>query len=152
MQWKKLCRLFPAWSLAPDLLFNASSYSLWGSNLMASAWRDWRVRRAATVLAECDNVEVLSKVAQINAERAEATFKAVAISYVTLPLAIAALVSDAAPEIARTFFAENLRYIVPLLIAAVMAPFGYFCGLWRAKQINWCVELFKAGALAPPKS
>jgi hypothetical protein len=148
-QWRALTKLFPVWMMPLDFFFNASTYRFWGADLISSMQADWRVRRAAAVLSQQPQMlETLAQLADINVARTNDAFKAVALAYVTLPLALAALVSDAAPEAARAALTEHLPWLWPLIAALALTPLLYFCGHWRAKQIAWSIALFRAGAVA----
>lgn len=86
--------------------------------------------------------------ARLNVERTGDAFKAVAVCYVTIPLALAALLSDAAPDQARLFLERAGSDILVLLAWLLLAPTIYFISHWRAKQMAWSIELYRAGALA----
>lgn len=62
---------------------------------------------------------------------------------------MAALLSDAAPAFLSAFLTEYAPVIVAMMIGALVFPVIYFCGNWRAKQIAWLIELYRAGAIAP---
>lgn len=150
-QWRALTRLFPGWAVPIDFLFNASTYSFWGADLVRSMQTDWRVRRAVSVLSQQPQMlDALFQIAEVNTARTNDAFKAVALSYVTLPLALAALVSDAAPGVARAVLLQYLPWIWPFVVASALAPLQYFFAHWRAKQIAWTITLFRAGVLEPP--
>ena len=149
-QWRALTKLFPGWTMVFDFFFNPSTYHFWGSDLIQSMQADWRVRRAAAVLAGAPgNLEALTEIAQVNVARTNDAFKAVAVIYVSLPLGLAALFSDAAPDWLSDLLTQHLNIVLPTVIALSAAPLQYFAAHWRAKQIAWTIELFRAGALAP---
>ena len=68
----------------------------------------------------------------------------------SIPLALAALLTDAAPEALQVMVNEHAPSIVLFLVGSLVFPILYFCGAWRAKQIAWVIDLFRAGALTPP--
>lgn len=45
--------------------------------------------------------------------------------------------------------AEHLDLIVILVVGAALTPAIYFLGMWRAKQIVWAIDLYRAGGVAP---
>ena len=150
-QWRALARLFPEWALPVDFFFNASSYRFWGADLIRSMQENWRVRRAAAMLAQQpQTLDGLVQIANVNLARTTDAFKAMALTYISLPLALAALASDAAPDVVRDALARYLHLIVPIVVAAALSPLHYFFCHWRAKQIVWTIELFRAGALSSP--
>ena len=79
----------------------------------------------------------LAAMAELNARRTQDAFKAVAVAYISVPIALAALVSEAAPDVMRTTILTNLDGIAPIVAAFLLTPIVYFCGHWRAKQIAW---------------
>lgn len=149
--WKSLVKLFPTWSLPLDWFFSPSSYHMLGADLIRGQLNDPRVRRASGLLAPlaADTIESLSLMARLNEERATSVFCAVAVCYVTLPIALAALLSEAAPDAMSTFITARLDTIGPLLFALIVTPIVYFFGMWRAKQIVWAIDLHRAGGVAP---
>jgi|CXWL01.1.fsa_nt_gi hypothetical protein len=155
--WRSIVRLFPAWSLGFDFIFSPATYRLLGTDLTApSIARDRRVRNIAGLLdnASADICARLVQLARINADRTEAFFKASAVTYVSLPIALAALISDVAPSEVHDLLNDWLPYIAIVLFGLIVGPLYYFAGMWRAKQILWAIELHAAGAvdpLAPPR-
>lgn len=134
-----------------DAVFNPSGYRLIGSNLVYAAIASKRFRRAAALLADADQalLEDLARLARVNVSRATTTFNAVAILYVSIPITLAALVSEMAPQETRAFMLAHSDDIVRWVALLALTPAVYFCGLWRARQILWAVELIQARAIAP---
>lgn len=151
-QWRALTKLFPDWSVPLDFFLNPSTYRFWGPDLIQSMLADWRVRRAAALLTQQpEMVGALAKLSQVNVARTNDAFKAVALIYISLPLGLAALVSDAAPEQARSAVTEYMPLVWPLLVGLILGPLHYFFSHWRAKQIAWVIELFDTGVIALPE-
>jgi hypothetical protein len=152
--WKSLVKLFPTWSLPLDWFFSPSSWRMVGVDMIAGQLHDPRVRRASGQLQGVapDMLQSLSDMARLNEERATNVFRAVAVCYITLPIALAAFLSDAAPNETRAYISANLDTIVPLVGALIITPIIYFFGMWRAKQIFWAIELHRAGGVAPKLS
>jgi hypothetical protein len=154
--WRSIVRPFPAWSLGFDFLFSPATYRLLGTDLTTpSIARDRRVRNMAGFLgnAPADVCARLMQLARINADRTEAFFKASAVTYVSLPIALAALISDVAPSEVHDLLSDWLPHIAVVLFGLIVGPLYYFAGMWRAKQILWAIELCMVGAvdpLAPP--
>lgn len=149
-RWRAIAKLFPSWALPLDMFFNAGTYRFMGGDLLQAMHADWRVRRALKLLedASAGEIEALMALALLNERRCNDAFKGVAVAYITVPIALAALVSDAAPEATRDFILANAQSIAPFVITLILTPIVYFCGYWRAKQIAWTIEFFRAGALA----
>lgn len=149
--WRSLVKLFPTWSLPFDWVLSPSSWRMIGVDMIAGQVHDPRVRRASALLggATEEMVASLSQMARLNAERAANVFRAVAVCYVTLPIALAALLSEAAPGELRAYVEANVDAIAPWVVALIVTPVIYFCGLWRAKQIAWAIDLHCAGGVAP---
>jgi hypothetical protein len=152
--WKALVKIFPARSLPIDWFFSPSSWRMVGVDMITAQLHDPRVRRASGALQGVapDMVQSLSDMARLNEERATNLFRAVAVCYITLPIALAAFLSDAAPNETRAYVSGNLDTIVPVVGALVITPIIYFFGMWRAKQIFWAIELHRAGGVAPKLS
>jgi hypothetical protein len=149
--WKSLVKLFPTWSLPLDWFFSPTSWRMLGVDLMTSIAQNPRSRRVAARLdgVSEETVATLSQMAKLNAVRATDLFRAVAVCYITLPIALAAFLSDAAPEMTRAYLAENFETIARLVVALVVTPIIYFLGMWRAKQLAWAIDLHRAGGLVP---
>ncbi len=120
-----------------------------GVDMIAGQLHDPRARRAAARLGGVSDelLHALSQIASLNAERVTNVFRAVAVCYITLPIAVAALLSEAAPDLLSAYVAENLDLIAFLVGGAIITPIIYFLGMWRAKQIAWTVDLYRSGAL-----
>jgi hypothetical protein len=149
--WKSLVTLFPSWSLPLDWFLSGSSYRMVGADLISGQQHDKRVRRASARLQGVpdDMIESLAQMARLNADRAANMFRTVAVCYITLPIALGAFLSDAAPDVMSAFLSENLGSIGPIIFALVVTPILYFLGMWRAKQIGWAIDLHRAGGVTP---
>ena len=143
-----LVRRFPAWGLPFDLFFNPSTWRFVGSDLLPSMRADPRVQRGLASLAGATDelIVALSDLAALNEKRTGDAFRTIAVAYVTLPIAMAALVSEAAPDFTRSFILDNAGRITPIIAALVLTPIVYFCGHCRAKQIAWTFALLRAQA------
>jgi hypothetical protein len=94
-------------------------------------------------------LDALTGMAKVNESRSNDIFRAVFLGYVSVPIALGALLSDAAPDFLSEIIRDYSTVIVMLLIGTVVFPIVYFCGNWRAKQITWVIDLYRAGAIAP---
>lgn len=150
--WKGLVRLFPVWSLPLDWVFSLSSWHMIGADMIRGQLRDPRVRRAANLLKDAPEsaIESLGLLARLNEERTTSVFRVIAVCYVTLPIALAALLTEAAPDVMSAYVEANLDTIGLLLFALVATPIIYFLGMWRAKQMVWAIDLHRAGGIAAP--
>ncbi len=148
--WRAVARHFPGWTFAFDVFFNPGTYRFIGSDLIGAMRADPRVKRAIAALDDAPPhiLPALSTMAQVNVRRCDDAFKAVGVAYITVPIALAALVSEAAPDITRAVILGNVNTIAPLVAAFVLTPVAYFCGAWRAKQIAWTIDLYRANAAA----
>lgn len=149
--WRTLAKLYPAISLPLDMFLSPATWRLIGSDLMPSLVRDKRARRASAVLSAAPPgaTPVMLDMAKINASRAADMFRSVALAYISLPIAISALVSDAAPGFVSDQLRNNLGDVIYWVIVAAVTPIVYFCMMWRAKQIVWAIEAHQAGAVEP---
>ncbi len=150
VRWNALAKQFRVLTLPLDLVFSANSYKLVGPNLLPGILDGKRAAAAAAAMAGAtpEALAALAEMARVNIERTGDVFKAVAVSYVTLPLAFLALLSDAAPERVRRAAEEADTGVFVLLAWVALAPIAYFLSHWRAKQIGWTIDLYRAGALA----
>lgn len=150
-RFKAVARRFPLWRFGIDLLFDASSWRLIGADITSLMVASKNVRRAAAAMAGAspETLEAVAAMAKVNEQRGNDIFRSVFLGYVSIPLALAAMLSDAAPDFLNVLVREFAASIVLMLIGAIVLPAVYFCGAWRAKQIAWTIELFRAGAIAP---
>jgi len=148
--WRALNKHFRVITAPLDAVIHPSSYRLVGADLMPGLLDGKRPREIARVLsgATLEMLDTLTAMARLNVERTGDAFKAVAVCYVTIPLAFAALLSDAAPDQVRLFLERAGSDIFIVLAWLLLAPGGDFFTHWRAKQIAWSIELYRAGALA----
>lgn len=147
--WKNVAKRFPLWRFGIDLVFDLSSWRLFGSDITSIMLDNKNVRQAGDALrgASPAALEALAQVAKVNEQRSSDLFRAILLSYVSVPLALAAMLSEAAPNFLRSLISDYANGIVILLIGSVIFPVLYFCGNWRAKQIVWTIDLFRANAL-----
>lgn len=150
-RWKAVARHFPLWRFASDMFFDLNSWRMIGADVTTMVVESKHVRRAALALqgASPETLEALATIARVNEQRSSDLFRAVFLGYVSAPFALAALLSDAAPLALSAFIREYATGIVIMLLGSLVFPIIYFCGNWRAKQIAWAIELYRAGAVAP---
>jgi hypothetical protein len=150
-RWRGVAKHFPLWRFLIDLFFDWGSYRVIGSDITSMVIQNKSVRRAAAAMegASDEMLAALGSIAKINEARSNDIFRAVFLGYVSVPIAVTAMTSDAAPEMLSSFMRDYLGIVIMLIIGAVVFPIVCFCGNWRAKQILWTVELYRAGALKP---
>jgi len=148
--WRTLNTHFRVITAPLDAFVHPSSYRLMGADLLPGLLDGKRPREIVRVLsgATPEVLDALAAMARLNVERTGDAFKAVAVCYVTIPLALAALLSDAAPDQVRRFLEHAGSDILIILAWLLLAPAVYFISHWRAKQIAWSIELYRCGALA----
>ena len=148
--WKNVAKRFPLWRFAIDLFFDLSSWRLFGSDITSIMMDNKNVRQAGDALRDAspEALDSLAQIAKVNEQRSSDMFRVIFLTYVSVPLALAAMLSEAAPDFLRSLISDNANGIVILLIGSVIFPVMYFCGNWRAKQIVWTIDLFRANALA----
>jgi hypothetical protein len=149
--WRSLIRIFPALTLPLDFFFSPSMWRLMGSDLMPSLLKNGRTRLVATLLAKAttEMVSDVRDIARINAERTGEVFRLVAVGYISLPIAFAAFLSDAAPDFVRDVAAHNINNVVFGIVVLAASPIVYFCSMWRAKQLLWAIDAYRVGAVEP---
>lgn len=147
--WRALVSIYSARSLLFDQVFAGSSYRMLGADLLPGMIDSKRGRRAAAAMKDAsdETMATLAQMAEVNIQRTGDLFKAVGVCYITLPLAIAAFLSDAAPEQIRTLLEGSSRGVFILVGMLALGPIAYFISHWRAKQIGWAIALKRAGAL-----
>jgi hypothetical protein len=150
-RWRGVTRYYPTWRMLLDLAFDPASWRLVGNDLVSLVVESKTARKAARALdgASPEMLAALSGMAVVNERRATDVFRAVFLGYVSVPLALGAMLSDAAPDALRALMTDVTPSLIIFLAGALLFPIIYFCGSWRAKQIGWVVELYRAGALAP---
>jgi len=149
--FRGVAKRFPLWRFGLDLFLDTTSWRLIGSDITSLVVESRNVRRAAESMAGAspETVDALLAMAKVNEQRSNDIFRAVFLGYVSIPIALAALLSDAAPDFLSSLLSEYASSIVIFIIGTVLFPIIYFCGNWRAKQIAWVIELYRAGAIAP---
>ena len=149
--WRRLTRLYSLVTMPFDFFFRLSSWRMVGSDLVGGVLDDGKARRASAMLAGLseDEFAKLLAIADINVERASRLFAAVGIGYVTIPIALATLSSELAPDATRAFILEYAKNFTSLIGVAALTPLVYYCGLWRARQVKWAIELAAAGVVTP---
>lgn len=149
-RWKSLAGRYRVWRIVPDLLFDPASYRVFGSDISSVMMTNPKSRAVARALegASSDTLDALQSVADVNIARTSEFLRAVLFVYVSLPLGFAAMLSDAAPDTLRQLLERQSSSIVVFLTGAVVFPIAFFCSAWRAKQIGWALQLFRAGAIA----
>lgn len=150
-RWKGVAKHFPLWRFLIDLFFDWGSYRMIGSDITTLVLQNKNVRRAASAMegASEETLAALAGIAKINEARSNDVFRAVFLGYVSVPIALTAMTSDAAPEVLSTFLRDYVGLAIMLVVGAVVFPIVYFCGNWRAKQILWTIDLYRTGALQP---
>jgi hypothetical protein len=150
-RWKGVAKHFPLWRFLIDLFFDWGSYRMIGSDITTLVLQNKNVRRAASAMegASDETLAALAGIAKINEARSNDVFRAVFLGYVSVPIALTAMTSDAAPEVLSTFLRDYVGLAIMLVVGAVVFPIVYFCGNWRAKQILWTIDLYRTGALQP---
>ncbi len=148
-RWKGVAKRFPLWRFGFDLLFDPNSWRMIGADITSMVVKSGNVRRAAEAMqgASAETLDALEKMAKVNEARSNDIFRAVFLGYVSIPLALGALLSDAAPDFLTKLISDQAPSIVVFLIGSAVLPIIYFCGNWRAKQIAWTIELYRAGAI-----
>ncbi|MBL8544817.1 MAG: hypothetical protein JNL81_00035 [Hyphomonadaceae bacterium] len=150
-RFKAVARCYPLWRFIIDLFFDINSWRMIGADVTTLMIESKSAGRAAGAMvgASPETLEALASIAKVNEQRSSDIFRAVFLGYVSAPVALAAMLSDAAPDFLSAFASAYASVMVALLIGALLFPATYFCGNWRAKQIVWAIELFRAGALTP---
>lgn len=150
-RWKSVARHFPLWRFLFDLVFDPQSWRMIGADITSLVVESKNVRRATRAMdgASAETLGAMAAMARVNELRANDIFRAVFLGYVSVPLGLAAMLSDEAPEALNIAISEFAPSAIIILIGALVFPIVYFCGAWRAKQIAWVIELYRAGAIAP---
>jgi hypothetical protein len=150
-RWRGVTRYYPTWRMLLDLAFDPASWRLVGNDLVSLVVQSKTARKAARALdgASPEMLGALAGMSNVNERRATDIFRAVFLGYVSVPIALAAMLSDASSDLLRGLISEMTPALVIFSIGTLVFPIIYFCGSWRAKQIGWVVELYRAGALTP---
>lgn len=150
-RWKGVVQQYRLWRFAIDLFFDVNSWRMIGVDITTMVVQSKSAQRAALALqgASPETLEAVAAVAKVNESRSNDIFRAVFLGYVSVPIALGALLSDAAPDVLTEIVRDYAAAIVTMLIGALVFPIVYFCGNWRAKQVAWVIDLYRAGAIAP---
>lgn len=150
-RFKAVAKRFPLWRLGFDMFFDVNSWRLLGADVTSLVVEGKNTRRAIAAIegASPETVEAMLAMARVNEHRSSDLFRAVFLGYVSVPIALAAMLSDAAPDFLSALVRDFATGIIVILIGTVAFPIVYFCGNWRAKQIAWVIELYRAGVIAP---
>lgn len=150
-RWKGVAACFPLWRFPVDLFIDVNSWRMFGSDITTMLMKSKHARRAALAMegAAPELLDQLTSIARVNEGRSTDLFRAVFLGYVSAPFAMAALLSDAAPNALSSLIRDQANALVILLIGSLVFPVVYYCANWRAKQIAWTIELYRAGAIAP---
>ena len=105
-RFRAVAKRFPLWRLGFDMLFDTSSWRLIGADITTLVVQSKNVRHAANEMTDASpqTLDAMAMLARINEQRPNDLFRAVFLGYVSIPVAMAALLSDAAPD-----FLERLR-------------------------------------------
>ena len=149
--WRSLIRIFPVWSMPAEVLFSRTTWRFIGADLLAGPFGDRKSQKVADTVGplRAETVVALKTLAEVNVRRTTAAFSAVAVAYVSLPVAIGALLSEIAPEVMRDLVFSSGSVVIAVLVALAFGPLSYFGSMWRARQLEWTLELVSAGAMAP---
>lgn len=148
--WRSLIRIFPVWSMPTEILFSKTTWRFIGADLLAGPFGDRKSQKVADIVGAlpAESVAALKMLAEINVRRTSAAFGAVAVAYVSLPVAIGALLSEIAPEVMRDLVFSDGSVVIAVLVGLAFGPLTYFGSMWRARQLEWTLELVSAGAIA----
>lgn len=148
--WRSLIRIFPVWSMPAEILFSRATWRFIGSDLLAGPFGDRKSQMVADIVGPlpAETVAALKTLAEVNVRRTTAAFSAVAVAYVSLPVAIGALLSEIAPEVMRDLVFSGGSVVVAVLVGLAFGPLTYFGSMWRARQLEWTLELVSAGAIS----
>ena len=149
--WRSLIRIFPVWSMPAEILFSKTTWRFIGADLLAGPFGDRKSQKVADIVgaAPAETLAALKMLAEINVRRTSAAFSAVAVAYVSLPVAIGALLSEIAPEMMRDLVFSEGSVVIAVLVGLAFGPLTYFGSMWRARQLEWTLELVSAGAIGP---
>jgi len=150
-KWRSLVRMFPVWLMPAETLFSQTTWRFIGVDLLAGPFGDRKSQKVADIVGAlpAETVAALKTLAEINVRRTSAAFSAVALAYVSLPVAIGALLSEIAPEVMRDLVFSDGSVVIAVLVGLAFGPLTYFGSMWRARQLEWTLELVSAGAIAP---
>ena len=81
--------------------------------------------------------------------RRASTFVAFGDGYVSVPVGIGALRSEIAPGVVRDLVFSSGSVVIAVLVGLAFGPLTYFGSMWRARQLEWTLELVSAGAMTP---
>jgi len=134
-----------------QVLFSRTTWRFIGADLLAGPFGDRKSQKVADIVGPlpAETVVALKRLAEVNVRRTAAAFSAVAVAYVSLPVAIGALLSEIAPEVMRDLVFSSGSVVIAVLVGLAFGPLTYFGRMGRARPLEWTLYLGSAGAMAP---
>ncbi len=101
--------------------------------------------QAFGVMADADEAvfDGVSALANLNVRRHDQMLRAIVIAYLTVPITVLALAAEVEGDSLVAFARENMDVVLPIVVGLTMAPFAYFNGAWRARQIVGVLDLIR---------
>lgn len=143
--WKRVYKLFPGWTLWIDAFTTPGAWTLIGVDLLSGLRRNPSTRKTFELLKEAppELFEAVVAMAAVNARRHDLLFKAVLVTYITVPLAIVTTTAQITPAGVESWLQEHWRLALQLFVACTAGVIGYFWSQWRAHQIMAVLDLVR---------
>lgn len=143
--WRRLIRLFPAWSLLPSSLYTPGAWGYMGVDFVSGFRKNPSTIKAFELFEGVDDAtfDAVSALASLNARRQDQMLRAVIVGYLTVPLSIMALLAELAGASVMSFIRDHLRDLIPVVVALTLGPVAYFMSNWRSRQIMGVLDLIR---------
>ena len=143
--WRRVHQLFPAWSLWIDAFITPGAWGLWGVDLLSGLRRNPSSRKTFALLDEAspELFEAVVALAAVNARRHDLLFKAVLVTYITVPLAIVTTTAQITPAGVESWLTEHWKLAFQTFCGCTLGVVFYFWAQWRSHQILAVLDLVR---------
>lgn len=143
--WRRLKRLFPAWSLLPSAFYTPGAWTMIGIDLVGGLRRNRSTAQTFDLLADTapPDFEALVSLAAVNARRQDLILRFVLVLYVTLPLTALAAGADLAPDWLQSVMRDHPLLVLLLVVGATQGVLTYVCSWWRSHQMMAVLDLVR---------
>lgn len=143
--WRQVKALYPAWNLWLEAFYTPGSWTMWGVDVVSGLRRNPSTRKTFALLegASPELFEAVVALAAVNARRHDILFKAVLVTYITVPLAIVTTTAQITPIGVEHWLAGHWKLALQLFLTCTLGVVVYFWSQWRSKQILAVLDLVR---------
>lgn len=143
--WRTLSRELSTRRLLQMIFRSGTGFGLYGVDRVSSLRASPVTASVRRVLADADGVTLdrLARIAEVNATRNDALWRAAVMLYISVPGAVLFASLDAAPEFLRELLAINVPLLVGMFLLFTLQMFWYLGVHWRARQLVALIDLVR---------